>query len=172
MRSKGHRGSRPRCTRTIASSLLLSVNSLHNVRLHLNVLFAGLVYCHVSLTHFKLLNRVDFEYVSVGGFMLSARVSCSGFLSQRSSSSRHGRVCASTVLAAQQRSNSTSSKISVDFDQSTGDLRDCFKCGEGHVELDWRLFMTLLVILWITPKTQPLMSKTAGMFKLRWIANL
>lgn len=53
MRSKGHRGSRPRCTRTIASSLLLSVNSLHNVRLYLNVLFAGLVYCHMSLTHFK-----------------------------------------------------------------------------------------------------------------------
>ncbi|XP_037111953.1 enoyl-CoA delta isomerase 1, mitochondrial [Syngnathus acus] len=44
----------------------------------------------------------------------------SGLLSQLSSSRSHGRVCASTVLAALQRSNSTSSKISVDFDQSTG----------------------------------------------------
>ncbi|XP_019749041.1 enoyl-CoA delta isomerase 1, mitochondrial [Hippocampus comes] len=51
---------------------------------------------------------------------LRTKCALSGFLSQPSSSSRHGRVCASTVLAAQQRSNSTSSKISVDFDQSTG----------------------------------------------------
>ncbi|XP_049599910.1 enoyl-CoA delta isomerase 1, mitochondrial [Syngnathus scovelli] len=44
----------------------------------------------------------------------------SGLLCQLSSSRSHGRVCASAVLATQQRSNSTSSKISVDFDQSTG----------------------------------------------------
>ncbi|KAK9535669.1 hypothetical protein VZT92_008039 [Zoarces viviparus] len=45
----------------------------------------------------------------------------SGLLSQRSSScSSHGRVCASPVLAAQRRNNSTSPKIDVEFDQSTG----------------------------------------------------
>ncbi|KAM8724012.1 enoyl-CoA delta isomerase 1, mitochondrial [Acanthopagrus schlegelii] len=41
-------------------------------------------------------------------------------LSQRSSCSSHGRVCMSPVLISQQRNNSTSSKIKVDFDQSTG----------------------------------------------------
>ncbi|XP_035510125.1 enoyl-CoA delta isomerase 1, mitochondrial [Morone saxatilis] len=42
----------------------------------------------------------------------------SGLLSLRSSCSSHGRVCASPI--AQQRNNSTSPKIKVDFDQSTG----------------------------------------------------
>ncbi|XP_078125923.1 enoyl-CoA delta isomerase 1, mitochondrial [Sander vitreus] len=44
----------------------------------------------------------------------------SGLLSQRSSCSSHGRVCVSPVLVAQQRNNSTSPKIDVEFDQSTG----------------------------------------------------
>uniref|UniRef100_A0A672G5T0 Enoyl-CoA delta isomerase 1, mitochondrial n=1 Tax=Salarias fasciatus TaxID=181472 RepID=A0A672G5T0_SALFA len=43
-----------------------------------------------------------------------------GLFSQLSSSSRHGRVCVSPVLVAQQRNNSTAQKIKVDFDQSTG----------------------------------------------------
>nr|XP_061829684.1 enoyl-CoA delta isomerase 1, mitochondrial-like [Nerophis lumbriciformis] len=41
-------------------------------------------------------------------------------LSQLSSSSSHGRVCASSVFVSQQRKNSTTPKIAVDFDQSTG----------------------------------------------------
>ncbi|XP_070779265.1 enoyl-CoA delta isomerase 1, mitochondrial isoform X2 [Enoplosus armatus] len=41
-------------------------------------------------------------------------------LSQWSSCSSHGRVCVSPVLVAQRRNNSTSPKIKVDFDQSTG----------------------------------------------------
>nr|XP_061805042.1 enoyl-CoA delta isomerase 1, mitochondrial-like [Nerophis lumbriciformis] len=49
---------------------------------------------------------------------------CAGIFSQLSSSSRHGhgqvRLCASTVLSSQQRSNSTSSRITVDFDQKSG----------------------------------------------------
>uniref|UniRef100_A0A672G7P1 Enoyl-CoA delta isomerase 1, mitochondrial n=2 Tax=Salarias fasciatus TaxID=181472 RepID=A0A672G7P1_SALFA len=36
------------------------------------------------------------------------------------SSSRHGRVCASPVLVAQQRNSSTAQNIKLDFDQSTG----------------------------------------------------
>ncbi|XP_076609750.1 enoyl-CoA delta isomerase 1, mitochondrial [Chaetodon auriga] len=44
----------------------------------------------------------------------------SGLLSQWSSCSSHGRVCVSPVLVAQQRNNSTSPKLKVDFDQSTG----------------------------------------------------
>ncbi|XP_070779264.1 enoyl-CoA delta isomerase 1, mitochondrial isoform X1 [Enoplosus armatus] len=43
-----------------------------------------------------------------------------GLLSQWSSCSSHGRVCVSPVLVAQRRNNSTSPKIKVDFDQSTG----------------------------------------------------
>ncbi|TNN31070.1 Enoyl-CoA delta isomerase 1, mitochondrial [Liparis tanakae] len=43
----------------------------------------------------------------------------SGLLSQRSCSS-HGRECATPVLAAQRRNNSTATKIAVEFDQSTG----------------------------------------------------
>ncbi|XP_029945553.1 enoyl-CoA delta isomerase 1, mitochondrial-like isoform X1 [Salarias fasciatus] len=43
-----------------------------------------------------------------------------GLFSQLSSSSRHGRVCASPVLVAQQRNSSTSQNIKLDFDQSTG----------------------------------------------------
>ncbi|KAF3699647.1 Enoyl-CoA delta isomerase 1, mitochondrial [Channa argus] len=43
-----------------------------------------------------------------------------GLLSQLSSCSSHGRVCVSPVLVTQQRNNSTSPKIRVDFDQSTG----------------------------------------------------
>ncbi|XP_061888449.1 enoyl-CoA delta isomerase 1, mitochondrial-like isoform X1 [Entelurus aequoreus] len=43
-----------------------------------------------------------------------------GLLSQLSSSSSHGRVCASSGFVAQQRKNSTTPKIAVDFDQSTG----------------------------------------------------
>ncbi|XP_061740048.1 enoyl-CoA delta isomerase 1, mitochondrial [Nerophis ophidion] len=42
-----------------------------------------------------------------------------GLLSQLSCSS-HGRVSTSSVFVAQQRKNSTTPKISVDFDQSTG----------------------------------------------------
>ncbi|XP_044037807.1 enoyl-CoA delta isomerase 1, mitochondrial-like [Siniperca chuatsi] len=41
-------------------------------------------------------------------------------LSQRISCSSHGRVCVSPVLVTQRRNNSTSPKIKVDFDQSTG----------------------------------------------------
>ncbi|XP_077415781.1 enoyl-CoA delta isomerase 1, mitochondrial [Vanacampus margaritifer] len=44
----------------------------------------------------------------------------SGLFSQLSINTNHGRVCASTVLATHQRNNSTSSKISVNLDQSTG----------------------------------------------------
>ncbi|XP_038548821.1 enoyl-CoA delta isomerase 1, mitochondrial [Micropterus salmoides] len=44
----------------------------------------------------------------------------SSLLSQRSSCHSHGRVCLSPVLVAQRRNNSTSPKIKVDFDQSTG----------------------------------------------------
>ncbi|XP_035471901.2 enoyl-CoA delta isomerase 1, mitochondrial [Scophthalmus maximus] len=44
----------------------------------------------------------------------------SGLLSQLSSCSSHVRVCVSPVLVAQQRSNSTSPKLKVDFDQSSG----------------------------------------------------
>nr|XP_033499779.1 enoyl-CoA delta isomerase 1, mitochondrial [Epinephelus lanceolatus] len=44
----------------------------------------------------------------------------SGLLSQWSSCSSNGRVCVSPVLFAQRRNNSTSQKIKVDFDQSTG----------------------------------------------------
>ena len=44
-----------------------------------------------------------------------------GLLSSLSSCSSHGRVCVSPVVIAQQRNNSTSSKIKVDLDQSTGD---------------------------------------------------
>ncbi|XP_061703135.1 enoyl-CoA delta isomerase 1, mitochondrial [Syngnathoides biaculeatus] len=51
---------------------------------------------------------------------LRNRFALSGFVSQLSSCSSHGRVCSSSVLATQERSNSTSSKMSVDFDQSTG----------------------------------------------------
>ncbi|XP_061892433.1 enoyl-CoA delta isomerase 1, mitochondrial isoform X1 [Entelurus aequoreus] len=43
-----------------------------------------------------------------------------GLLSQLSSSSSHGRVRASSGFVAQQRKNSTTPKIAVDFDQSTG----------------------------------------------------
>ncbi|XP_056264173.1 enoyl-CoA delta isomerase 1, mitochondrial-like isoform X2 [Pseudoliparis swirei] len=43
-----------------------------------------------------------------------------GLLSQRSSCSSHGRECATPVLAAQRRNNSTAPKIAVEFDQSTG----------------------------------------------------
>lgn len=44
----------------------------------------------------------------------------SGLLSQWSSCSGHGRVCVSPVLVAQRRNNSTSPKIKVELDQSTG----------------------------------------------------
>ncbi|XP_040918757.1 enoyl-CoA delta isomerase 1, mitochondrial [Toxotes jaculatrix] len=44
----------------------------------------------------------------------------SGLLSQWSSCSSHGRVCVSPVLVSQQRNNSTSPKIKVDVDQSSG----------------------------------------------------
>ncbi|XP_056143904.1 enoyl-CoA delta isomerase 1, mitochondrial [Lampris incognitus] len=43
-----------------------------------------------------------------------------GLLSQLSSSSKHGRECVSPYFLSQRRSNSTSSKIKVDFDSSTG----------------------------------------------------
>ncbi|XP_045897474.1 enoyl-CoA delta isomerase 1, mitochondrial [Micropterus dolomieu] len=51
---------------------------------------------------------------------LRNKSSLSSLLSQRSSCRSHGRVCVSPVLVAQQRNNSTSPKIKVDFDQSTG----------------------------------------------------
>ncbi|KAI3360224.1 hypothetical protein L3Q82_014534, partial [Scortum barcoo] len=41
-------------------------------------------------------------------------------LSQRASCSSHGRVCVSPAVVAQRRNNSTSPKIKVEFDQSTG----------------------------------------------------
>ncbi|XP_027140654.1 enoyl-CoA delta isomerase 1, mitochondrial [Larimichthys crocea] len=44
----------------------------------------------------------------------------SGLLSRLSSCSSHGRVCVSPVLVAQRRNNSTSPKLKVDFNQSTG----------------------------------------------------
>lgn len=43
-----------------------------------------------------------------------------GLLSQLSSSSSHGRVYVSPFLLSQRRNNSTSSKINVEFDKSTG----------------------------------------------------
>uniref|UniRef100_A0A4W6F1T2 Enoyl-CoA delta isomerase 1, mitochondrial n=1 Tax=Lates calcarifer TaxID=8187 RepID=A0A4W6F1T2_LATCA len=43
-----------------------------------------------------------------------------GLLSQLSSHSSHARVCVSPVLVAQQRNNSTTPKVKVEFDQSTG----------------------------------------------------
>ncbi|XP_023122702.1 enoyl-CoA delta isomerase 1, mitochondrial [Amphiprion ocellaris] len=49
---------------------------------------------------------------------LRGRRGLTGVLSQLSSCNSHGRV--SPVLIAQQRNNSTSQKIQVDFDQSTG----------------------------------------------------
>lgn len=51
---------------------------------------------------------------------LRSKSAFSGLLSQLSSCSSHGRVCVSPVLVAQRRNNSTSPKIKVDFDQSTG----------------------------------------------------
>ncbi|XP_037647824.1 enoyl-CoA delta isomerase 1, mitochondrial-like [Sebastes umbrosus] len=51
---------------------------------------------------------------------LRSKCNLSALLSQRSSCSSHGRVCVSPVLVAQRRNNSTSPKIEVDFDQSTG----------------------------------------------------
>lgn len=51
---------------------------------------------------------------------LRSKCGLSGLLSQWSSCSSHGRVCVSPVLVAQRRNNSTSPKIKVDFDQSTG----------------------------------------------------
>uniref|UniRef100_A0A4W6F2I0 Enoyl-CoA delta isomerase 1, mitochondrial n=1 Tax=Lates calcarifer TaxID=8187 RepID=A0A4W6F2I0_LATCA len=45
---------------------------------------------------------------------------CAGLLSQLSSRSSHARVCVSPVLVAQQRNNSTTPKVKVEFDQSTG----------------------------------------------------
>ncbi|XP_074511281.1 enoyl-CoA delta isomerase 1, mitochondrial-like [Sebastes fasciatus] len=51
---------------------------------------------------------------------LRSKCGLSALLSQRSSCSSHGRVCVSPVLVAQRRNNSTSPKIEVDFDQSTG----------------------------------------------------
>ncbi|XP_029294182.1 enoyl-CoA delta isomerase 1, mitochondrial [Cottoperca gobio] len=51
---------------------------------------------------------------------LRSKCGLSGLLSQWSSCSSHGRVCVSPVLVAQLRNNSTSPKIKVDFDQSTG----------------------------------------------------
>ncbi|KAM9744820.1 enoyl-CoA delta isomerase 1, mitochondrial [Menidia menidia] len=51
---------------------------------------------------------------------LKGKCGLSGILSQLSVCSRHGRVCVSPVLAAQQRNNSTLPKIKVDVDQSTG----------------------------------------------------
>lgn len=44
----------------------------------------------------------------------------SNLLSRLSSCSSHGRVCVSPVLVAQRRNNSTSPKLKVDFNQSTG----------------------------------------------------
>ncbi|XP_077590520.1 enoyl-CoA delta isomerase 1, mitochondrial [Stigmatopora nigra] len=46
----------------------------------------------------------------------------SGIFSQLSSSSHHGhgRLCASSVVSSQQRSNSSSSRINVDLNQKTG----------------------------------------------------
>ncbi|XP_071759215.2 enoyl-CoA delta isomerase 1, mitochondrial [Centroberyx gerrardi] len=49
----------------------------------------------------------------------SAKYGFSGLLPQLSSSG-HGRVCVSPFLLSQRRNNSTSSKIKVDFDSSTG----------------------------------------------------
>ncbi|XP_072224982.1 enoyl-CoA delta isomerase 1, mitochondrial [Leuresthes tenuis] len=51
---------------------------------------------------------------------LKSKCGLSGLLSPLSSCSSHGRVCVSPVLIAQQRNNSTSPKIKVDLDQSTG----------------------------------------------------
>ncbi|XP_041813152.1 enoyl-CoA delta isomerase 1, mitochondrial [Chelmon rostratus] len=51
----------------------------------------------------------------------------SGLLSQWFSCSNHGRVCVSPFLVAQQRNNSTSPKIKVDFNQSTGVALMCMQ---------------------------------------------
>ncbi|XP_029914854.1 enoyl-CoA delta isomerase 1, mitochondrial [Myripristis murdjan] len=50
----------------------------------------------------------------------SAKCGFSGLLSQLSSSGSHGRVYVSPFLLSQRRNDSTSSKINVDFDRSTG----------------------------------------------------
>ncbi|XP_067089568.1 enoyl-CoA delta isomerase 1, mitochondrial [Osmerus mordax] len=50
----------------------------------------------------------------------SFKYGCSGLLSQLSLHCRHGRVCASPYAAVQQRNNSSSAKIKVDLDASTG----------------------------------------------------
>ncbi|XP_070836696.1 enoyl-CoA delta isomerase 1, mitochondrial-like isoform X1 [Chaetodon trifascialis] len=52
--------------------------------------------------------------------LLRNKYGLSGLLSQWSSCSSHGTVCVSPVLVAPQRNNSTSPKLKVDFDQSTG----------------------------------------------------
>ncbi|KAM9346381.1 enoyl-CoA delta isomerase 1, mitochondrial [Symphorus nematophorus] len=51
---------------------------------------------------------------------LRKKCGLSGLLSHWSSCSSHGRVFVSPVLVAQRRSSSTSPKIKVDFDQSSG----------------------------------------------------
>ncbi|XP_036798028.1 enoyl-CoA delta isomerase 1, mitochondrial isoform X3 [Oncorhynchus mykiss] len=50
----------------------------------------------------------------------SAKFGFSGVLSQLSIHSRHGRECVSPCFSLQQRNNSTSPKIKVDLDNSTG----------------------------------------------------
>eukprot|EP00063_Salmo_salar_P068199 XP_014043034.1 PREDICTED: enoyl-CoA delta isomerase 1, mitochondrial-like isoform X1 [Salmo salar] len=50
----------------------------------------------------------------------SAKFGFSGVLSQLSIHSRHGRECVSPCFSLQQRNNSTSPKIKVDLDSSTG----------------------------------------------------
>ncbi|XP_050929723.1 enoyl-CoA delta isomerase 1, mitochondrial isoform X5 [Lates calcarifer] len=51
---------------------------------------------------------------------LRSKCGLPGLLSQLSSHSSHARVCVSPVLVAQQRNNSTTPKVKVEFDQSTG----------------------------------------------------
>lgn len=51
---------------------------------------------------------------------LRSKCSLSSLLSQRSSCNSHVRGCVSPVLVAQRRNNSTSPKVKVEFDQSTG----------------------------------------------------
>ncbi|XP_069566255.1 enoyl-CoA delta isomerase 1, mitochondrial [Brachyistius frenatus] len=51
---------------------------------------------------------------------LRSKFSLSALHSQLSPCSSHGKVCVSPVIVSQRRNNSTSPKIKVDFDQSTG----------------------------------------------------
>uniref|UniRef100_A0A4W5KYX7 Uncharacterized protein n=1 Tax=Hucho hucho TaxID=62062 RepID=A0A4W5KYX7_9TELE len=63
----------------------------------------------------------------------SALFGFSGVLSQLSIHSRHGRVCVSPCFSLHQRNNSTSPKVKVDLDSSTGKpLHSFFTCPKWH----------------------------------------